>query len=87
MTTLERPETRSPGGPGPAFPQSSAFVLQFAADAGPDTGLFHGKVQHVASGRQVSFQSTEELWSFVRDVLAAVHVGPAAQLAGGDGSA
>jgi len=83
MTTQERPENREPGATGPAFPQSSAFVLQFAADAGPDTGLFRGRVQHVATGEQVSFQSTEELWAFVRAVLMAVHAGPAALTAGG----
>ena len=82
MTTQERQESRSPGGSGPAFPQSNAFVLQFAADAGPDTGLFRGRIQHVASGEQTSFQSTDELWGFVRDVLTAVQSGVAALPAG-----
>jgi len=82
MTTPPLPETRGPGGTGPAFPQSNAFVLQFAADAGPDTGLFRGRVQHVTSGEHVSFQSTDELWAFVRDVLMVVNRGPAALPAG-----
>lgn len=60
-----------PGGParGPAFPQQKAFVLQFAAEAGPETGVFRGRVQHVATGEQASFQSLDELWAFVRGVL------------------
>jgi hypothetical protein len=58
------------GGPRPTFPQRNAFVLQFAADAGPQTGLARGRIQHVTTGEQVLFESTEELWAFVRDVLA-----------------
>jgi hypothetical protein len=54
---------------GPAFPQRNAFVLQFAADSGPWTGHFHGRVQHVASGRQLSFCSLEELRDFIGQVL------------------
>lgn len=56
-------------GTAPSFPQRSAFVLQFAADAGPETGLFRGKIQHIASGEQAVFHSTDELWAFVRNVL------------------
>ncbi|MFN2377641.1 MAG: hypothetical protein ABR538_13960 [Candidatus Binatia bacterium] len=60
-----------PGSParGPAFPQQKAFVLQFAAEAGPETGVFRGRVQHVASGEQASFRSLDELWAFVRGIL------------------
>jgi hypothetical protein len=82
MTTQSRHESRGPEGTGPAFPQSNAFVLQFAADAGPDTGLFRGRVQHVTSGEQASFQSTDELWAFVRGVLTAVSAGTAPLPAG-----
>lgn len=52
-----------------AFPQRKAFVLQFSAEAGPQTGLFQGRVEHVTSGDAVSFESTEELWAFVRSVM------------------
>ena len=56
---------------GPTFPQRNAFVLQFAADSGPRHGRFHGRVQHVASGEQTAFDSLEELWAFVGQVLLA----------------
>ena len=59
------------GGPGPSFPQRNAFVLQFAADAGPQTGPFHGRIQHVASGQQAVFETLEELRAFVGQVLLA----------------
>jgi hypothetical protein len=55
----------------PAFPQRNAFVLQFATDSGPRTGLFHGRVEHVASGRQAVFGSFDELRRFVGEVLLA----------------
>lgn len=54
----------------PSFPQKKAFVLRFAEDAGPETGLFAGRIEHVSSGDQVAFSSVEELFSFVGLVLA-----------------
>jgi len=70
MATHEPPGNGNRPGSGPTFPQRNAFVLQFAADAGPQTGLLKGRIQHVTTGEQVFFESTEELWEFVRDVLA-----------------
>jgi hypothetical protein len=52
-----------------SFPQRKAFVLQFSAEAGPQTGLFRGRIEHVTTGTGASFDSTEELWAFVRQVL------------------
>jgi len=66
MNTSTRPESSSSA---LAFPQRKAFVLQFAAEAGPDSGLFCGRIEHVTSGDQASFRSTQELWEFVRGVL------------------
>lgn len=54
----------------PALPQKKAFVLRFAEDAGPQTGLFAGRVEHVTSGDQAAFSSVEQFFSFVRLVLA-----------------
>lgn len=68
MQTNHRPESTQ-GAVGSSFPQRKAFVLHFSADAGPQTGLFRGRVEHVTSGDQARFGSTEELWSFVREVL------------------
>jgi hypothetical protein len=71
MATHEPPDNGHRGGAGPSFPQRNAFVLQFAAEAGPETGLFRGRIQHVTTGEHASFQSTDELWTFVRTILAA----------------
>jgi hypothetical protein len=62
-STLDQESTRR------GFPQRKAFVLQFSDDAGPRTGLFRGRVEHVTSGDQATFHSTEQFWTFVRTVL------------------
>lgn len=58
------PESRPP------LPQKKAFVLRFAEDSGPQSGLFAGRVEHVTSGDQAAFSSVEQFFSFVRLVLA-----------------
>jgi hypothetical protein len=83
MATNELPGGGGQGVPRPTFPQRNAFVLQFAADSGPQTGCFQGRIQHVASGRQTAFASLAELWSFIGLVL--VTPGDAAAPATGDG--
>jgi hypothetical protein len=58
----------SSGTPG-LYPQRKAFVVRFADDAGPQSGTFRGRIEHVGSGAMTSFESPEELWAFVRDAL------------------
>jgi hypothetical protein len=69
MNTSAFHPDRNPGAAPTSFPQRKAFVLQFSADAGPQTGLFCGRVEHVTTGEQATFHSTEELWRFVSAVL------------------
>jgi hypothetical protein len=57
------------------WPHTRAFVLQFTADADPETGPFEGRVEHVASGRAAQFHTPEELQTFVAQVLAEVRAG------------
>src|SRR5262245_44476616 len=57
------------------WPHTGAFVLQFPADAGPEAGLFEGRVEHVASGRTARFRTPKELWTFVAQVLADLRAG------------
>ncbi len=68
MATQESPETGS-GAASPSFPQSKAFVIRFSAETGPGSGLFRGAVEHVTSGDRTTFESTEDLWTFVRAIL------------------
>jgi hypothetical protein len=50
-----------------------AFVVQFHADTQLETGRVVGRVEHVVSGKAVSFQSLEALLAFVARVLREVH--------------
>lgn len=86
MNTPANNPDKNTGAARTGFPQRKAFVLQFSSDAGPQTGLFRGRVEHVTSGDQATFNSTEDLWSFVRRVLVRpeekVRALPAARAAG-----
>ena len=68
METTARSD-KTDGAVRSTFPQRKAFVLQFSTDAGPQTGLFTGRVEHVSSGDAATFESTEDLWRFVRSVM------------------
>jgi hypothetical protein len=59
------------------WPHTSAFVLQFPADADPGAGPFEGRVEHVATGRAAPFHTAEELRAFVAQVLAEVRASDA----------
>ena len=69
MDTHTNGYDRNIGGIRASFPQRKAFVLQFTSDAGPRTGLFRGRIEHVSSGEQASFECPEQLWDFVRRML------------------
>jgi hypothetical protein len=44
-----------------SYPQTLSFVLKLHRDAAPAEGRIVGRLEHVASGRQVTFNSAEEL--------------------------
>ncbi|HYD48087.1 MAG TPA: hypothetical protein VEB21_07065 [Terriglobales bacterium] len=55
----------------PLFPSRRAFIVQFTRDASSDTPpQCSGRVEHVVSGRSLRFEKPEELWSFMREVMA-----------------
>jgi hypothetical protein len=55
----------------PSFPANRAFVVQLHADARPEKGQFHGRVEHIVSHQTAHFASVEELTAFMVRVLAA----------------
>ena len=59
--TLHRAEIQ---GEPPLSPQR-AFVVQFREGSAP----WAGRVEHVTSGRVARFQSAEELWAFMTQVV------------------
>lgn len=44
-----------------SYPHDQTYVLKLHRDAAPQQGRFVGRLEHVASGRQLSFDSAEEL--------------------------
>jgi hypothetical protein len=46
-----------------------AFVIQFQPETDFETGLCHGRVEHIASYNAMRFRSLEELLAFVTQVL------------------
>jgi hypothetical protein len=53
----------------PVFPRERAFVVQLHRDAGPGTGRWEGRVEHVSSGRFAHFKQLHELEAFFTEVL------------------
>ena len=53
-----------------SYPQTLSFVLKLHRDAAPAEGHIVGRLEHVASGRQVTFNSAEELIACVAKAAA-----------------
>ena len=63
---------RSPAAADRPFPVDRAVVVQLRADAEVGKGTITGRVEHVASGRAVHFESATELLRFMASVEAPV---------------
>jgi len=50
----------------PLYPADHAFVIALRSDADLDGGELAGRVEHVSSGRAVSFQRLDALLEFIR---------------------
>lgn len=44
-----------------SYPQSQSYVLKLHRDSSPAEGRLMGRLEHVASGRQLTFNTAEEL--------------------------
>ena len=53
----------------PSLSTSKAFVVQFRSNMNVQQGQFEGRVEHVASGEAIHFQSQEELLAFILRLL------------------
>ena len=51
----------------------AAFVIQFRPETDIESGIFEGKVEHVASGKATRFHSLDELLGFILFVLTEVN--------------
>jgi predicted HicB family RNase H-like nuclease len=46
-----------------------SFVVRFSSETDANAEYFHGRVEHVASGKTLRFKSLEELQEWLRRVL------------------
>ena len=44
-----------------SYPQTRSFVLKLHRDAAPAEGRLIGRLEHVATGKQLTFNNAEEL--------------------------
>jgi hypothetical protein len=67
-----------PHSTGPPFPTRLAFVVQFGTETAVGHAQFSGRVEHIVSGAVAHFHMLDELWAFMRQVLAAQASAPEA---------
>ena len=52
-----------------SLPSNRAFVVQFRLPAEGRPMTWEGRVEHVVSGQAQRFESQEQLWAFITQVL------------------
>ena len=62
-----------------SYPQSQSYVLKLHRDSSPAEGRLMGRLEHVASGRQFTFNTAEELIACLADGVAEARVQEAAK--------
>ena len=65
----KKPDSKELDKIAPALPSWKAFVVQLSQDTTSESGIFSGRVEHLASGRRERFQSGKELLSAVMRLL------------------
>jgi hypothetical protein len=60
-----------------SYPQTHVYVVKLHRDSQPGKGSIAGRLEHVASGRVLSFGSTEELIAcLARDIALVIAATP-----------
>ena len=54
------------------LPTERVFLVRFSSSAGPSTGNYRGRVEHVQTGRVIRFSSMDEIAKFTQEMLAEV---------------
>jgi hypothetical protein len=56
--------------PQPSYPNTRNYVLKLHRDAQPQAGGLRGRLEHIATGRQVEFRNATELLDCLERELA-----------------
>ena len=52
------------------LPSRRTFLLRFSDATQPETGIYHGRVEHIGTGRTTRFTSLQEITEFVAKIMA-----------------
>ena len=55
--------------PAPAYPAARAFVLKLHQDARPRLGVWRGRIESIASGRHHDFCTSDELLTWLSQLI------------------
>lgn len=56
--------------PQPSYPNTRNYVLKLHRDSQPQAGELRGRLEHIATGRQVEFRNAAELLDCLERELA-----------------
>lgn len=51
------------------LPTKRTFLVRLSDEADPESGLYHGRVEHLQSGETTRFQSERKLREFLTTIL------------------
>lgn len=52
------------------LPSRRTFLLRFSNAASPEAGIYHGRVEHIGTGRTTRFTSLQEITEFAAEIMA-----------------
>jgi hypothetical protein len=67
--TAKKSDRKEQDPTAPALPSWKAFVIQLSQDTTSESGIFAGRVEHLASGHRERFASGKQLLSAVMRLL------------------
>ena len=68
--TIKREQQALESGAGEHLPSRRTFLLRFSDAACPETGIYHGRIEHIGTGRTTRFTSLQEITEFAANIMA-----------------
>ena len=51
------------------LPSRRTFLVRFSDATQPETGIYHGRVEHIGTGRRSRFTSLQEISEFAAEIM------------------